>query len=139
MSIELLLDPIPQAPNFTWAETLYLPSMNIHAIPDPEVIKNIKKFASKVQRVRKILDRPMLITSWWRPPKYNTYIRGAAQSWHTTGGACDFRCPGIEADEIRRLLKPHLSKLGLRMEDLPGSNWVHIDNKPTRGKRFFKP
>ena len=139
MSLELLTEIIPKAPNFTWAESLYLPSFNIHAIPDEEVIHNIKKFAPKVQKVRKILKKPMLITSWWRPDKYNKLIGGSAASWHITGGACDFRCPGLSADEIREILRPKLSKLGLRMENLPGSNWVHIDDKKTRGSRFFRP
>lgn len=135
----ILEDHIPKAPKFSWKEALYLPSFNIHAIPPNEVIDNIRNFAPKVQKIRCLLDTPMLITSWWRPKKYNVLIGGSEKSWHTTGGACDFRCPGVSADEIREILKPYLTKFGLRMEDLPGSNWVHIDNRPTKGKRFFRP
>lgn len=132
-------ESIPKAPKFTWAEALYLPSFNIHAIPNKEVIRNIKEFAPKVQAVRNLLGWPMLITSWWRPKKYNVLIGGSRNSWHITGGACDFRCPGVSADKIREMLLPFLEDLGLRMENLPGSNWVHIDNKPTEGRRFFRP
>ena len=129
MTKELLEKAIDKAPNFKWGEALYLPSFNIHAVPNEEIIRNIQKFAPRVQEVRKILKAPMLITSWWRPEKYNALIGGAKRSHHMTGGAVDFRCPGLSADEIRRILKPRLAGLGLRMENLPGSNWVHIDNK----------
>jgi hypothetical protein len=81
----------------------------------------------------------MLVTSWWRPPKYNKLIGGADESWHMTGGGCDFRCPGITSDEIRHQLQPKLEELELRMEDLPGASWVHIDDKEPGNKRFFKP
>ena len=81
----------------------------------------------------------MFITSWWRPKKYNDLIGGAKKSWHITGGACDFTCFGISADKIREILEPYLDDLDLRMEDLPGSNWVHLDDKETDGARFFRP
>jgi len=136
---DFLNELLPDCKNFTWEEVLYLPRYNIHAVPTKEVITRVTKFAPKVQEVRNILGVPMLVTSWWRPPAYNKLIGGADESWHMEGGALDFRCPGITSDEIRHQLQPKLEDLGLRMEDLPGASWVHIDDKEPGNKRFFKP
>ena len=138
--IQIDLDAvIPGCKNFTWREALYLPQWNICAVPTPEVEANILHFAPKAQQVRNALGLPMIVTSWWRPPKYNRLIGGADESWHMTGGALDFRCPLTSADDLRKQLLPKLDELGLRMEDLPGANWVHIDDKEPGKNRFFKP
>jgi len=132
-------DVIPGCTNFTWGEALYLPQWNIHVLPDPAVEANILHMAPTMQKIRDILDRPMLVTSWYRPFTYNKLIGGAGKSWHTTGGAVDFRCPHVSADETRIALRPLLEDLNIRMEDLDGSNWVHIDNKEPKVNRYFKP
>lgn len=138
---ERLFEVIPGCKNFVWSEALYLPSWNIHVIPPDDILVNIENFAPKVQRVRDLLGIPMLVTSWYRPDKYNEAIGGAKRSWHMTGGALDFRCPKLSADDIRGKLKPYLEEWGLRMENLPNSNWVHIDDKDpgAEGNRFFRP
>jgi hypothetical protein len=61
-------------------------------------------------------------------------------SAHTLGMAVDFSVATLKADEVRELLKPELERLKIRMEDLPGSTWVHIDTREPGGSgRFFKP
>ena len=136
---DFLGERIPGAPNFKWQEALYLPQWNIHVYPTEEQTDNILALAHVLQKIRVIVNAPMMVQSWVRPPKYNVLIGGAEFSWHMTGGACDFRCPGISGDELREIIKPHLETLNIRMEDLPGASWVHVDNKETNGARFFKP
>ena len=130
---------LPGCKNFTWREALYCPRWNIHAVPTADVIRRITNFAPKVQIVRDFLGLPMLTESWWRPPKYNALIGGAQFSEHMDGGALDFKCPGMSGDQLRHMLQPKLEEFGLRMEDLPGASWVHIDDKEPGNKRFFKP
>jgi len=82
------------------------------------------------------------VTSGWRPEGYNKLIGGALNSAHIEGKACDFVVTGIDCDDVREQLEPKLTELGIRMEDLPGANWVHIDiRKPLNedSNRFFKP
>lgn len=138
---DFLNETIPGCRNFKWGEALYLPTWNVHVLPNKAVLEIIKNFAPKVQCVRNLLGLPMLVTSWYRPDRYNRIIGGADQSWHVTGGALDFRCPSVSADELRVKLKPYLEEYELRMENLPGSNWVHIDDKDPgdTGNRFFRP
>jgi uncharacterized protein YcbK (DUF882 family) len=128
------------APDFRWREALYLPRWEIYAVPPKEVRQRILEFAPKVQKARNILGVPMLVMSWWRPKVYNPLVGGAPGSAHKEGGALDFIARGIGCDQVIEILYPHLEELGLRMEDKPKSNWVHLDDRyPGPSGRFFKP
>jgi len=142
MAIKLCLDElIPGATHFRWGEFLYLPQWGVHAFPPLEVYLNLVQTASKLHWIREYFRRPVLVTSGYRPAKYNVEIGGSRYSCHIKGMAVDFQIPGVAPDEVRVQLLPLLDHLSLRMEDLPGASWVHIDIKEplTNGKRFFKP
>lgn len=133
-------DTIAGCQNFKWKEFLFLESFDIHAYPKYEVIGNLIKTAQKMELIRSILgNEPLKITSGWRPYAYNRLIKGAPQSAHVQGLACDFQHASKDADTCRFILMAHLENLKVRMEDLPYSNWVHIDLRETSGERFFKP
>ena len=135
----ILKTPIADAPDFTWGEALYLPAWGVHVFPSKTALLGITAFAPKVQKVRRYLNRPMKIINWWRPEVYNQQIKGAKRSQHLSATAIDFVCYNINADTIRGWLEPKLEEFGLRMEKLPGSNWVHIDAGPVTHKRYFTP
>jgi hypothetical protein len=139
---------------FSWKEALWLPSWKIEHTPSLDEVDNILLLASKLDKVRELLGRPMRVHVWIRPTSvncpgsnyhgenYNLFIGSKAKrSAHIVGKAVDFSCKDISCDEIRNLLIPHLDEWNLRMEDLPGSNWVHLDCAEVApgGKRFFKP
>ena len=127
--------------NFTWREALTLREFDMMAFPTFEQYKNIIYIASVMEKIRTILgSRPLTIHSWIRPKYYNEFIKGSWNSGHLYGMAVDFSHSVESADSCRSKLLPHLEKLDIRMEDMPGSNWVHVDSKgPLNGKRFFKP
>jgi hypothetical protein len=117
---------------FSWDEVL-----KDQGLPAPEIIAKLKKICSKLDVIREFLGHPIIITSGYRTEAHNKEIGGAPKSAHLTGEAIDFTCPKYgDADDIRYVIGPHLWFLGIRCEDLPGSDWVHIDLK---GKGFFKP
>jgi len=139
-----LSNQIEGSENFTWGEALWLNQWEIYAFPiDSFVWQNIVDVGIKLQMIRKIFGKPIMITSWYRPKKYNELIGGATMSQHILGRAVDFNVQGMTADQVRSILSLKLSDLNIRMENLPGSNWVHIDincNADTKLKdRFFKP
>lgn len=142
--VALLGLPIGQSKYFKWREALLLREWGIVAIPeDKEIYDNIMLVAEALGEIREILGVPVHIRSWWRPLKYNEMIGGASKSSHILGLAVDFVCVNINCDIIRATLLPHLKRLNIRMENLPGSSWVHIDkncdeNTPDE-RRFFKP
>lgn len=126
--------------HFKWEEFLSCPQWEVACCPPPDIQKNLILVAKKMERIRSIVGGPLIVTSGWRPEKYNELIGGASRSAHKDGLACDFQHPSISADELREKLFPYLEKLKIRMENLPGSSWVHIDlKKPGRSGRYFKP
>jgi len=137
---EFLESKIGDCKHFKWSEALWLPTWQIHVLPDEDVAKNIIETANKLESIRAILGKPIKVTSWYRPAEYNKAIGGAKLSAHQEGLACDFHAKGLKADAVREILVDYLARLDIRMEDLEGANWVHIDLKsPSKNGRFFKP
>lgn len=131
---------------FTVHEALWLPTWNRLATEDE--LTDITK--SNLIQVFKIMDvirehfaLPIIVHCALRPGKYNKLVGGALNSTHMFGMAVDFHIKNTSCDLVRaRLLTTDmLSTLKIRMEDLPGSSWVHIDTrKPSdEARRFFKP
>ena len=126
--------------HFQWGEVLFLGKIGVYFYPTKIQAENMKYFIKKkVEKVRKFLGIPMVITSGIRPPEYNKLIHGAELSKHIDGLAIDFYCKEISADKLRTLLLPKLEAFDIRMENLPGSSWVHIDNGPVIRSRYFIP
>ena len=141
---DFLKSPIGKSKDFTWSEALYLPKWEIFTTPESEfVFYAIELVAEKMQIIRDIFGAPVQITSWYRPLVYNETVGGSKKSSHILGMAVDFNVLGRDADEVRTVLLPGLGKINVRMENLEGSNWVHIDANCTEKtpieKRYFKP
>lgn len=133
--------------HFTWRDALYLPQWEICFFPSKEQHDNILTTAEWLEKVQYVLGgRKLTILSWARPDVYNTFLkslgyRTAINSLHKDGRAVDFTAEGISCDQARSLLKPVLTLLNIRLEDNPGSSWVHCDDKPVDNeqRRYFKP
>lgn len=130
--------------HFTWGEALWLPSWGIYVYPQYDhVWENLYKTAEVMEEIRAIVKKPIIVTSWYRPEKYNEFIKGAKKSMHIQGLAVDFRVKDQICDATRMILLPHLETLDIRMEANVGRNWVHIDLKRDvklkPEQRFFKP
>jgi len=140
---DMLKLPIAECENFVWSEALWLNAWAIHALPSSAIEKNIIETARRMTSIREILRQPIGITSWYRPESYNRAIGGALRSQHLLGRACDFQVHGVTADDVRSLLLPHLTEINIRMENLRGADWVHIDTACVRTDtlktRYFLP
>lgn len=136
---------------FKVKEALYLPKFNCLHIPSEEEKSNILKQAEKMDLIRDLFNLPITIHVWIRPilnnkdsehhgEDYNILVGGATKSSHKIGLACDFHVKDLTCDEVRIKLEPMLEKYNIRMEDNPGSNWVHVDSQqpPLGGRRYFK-
>lgn len=138
--------------HFTVGEATYLPSWKIHHIPTEEEKSNIFVTALAMEKIRDYLKTPISIHCWIRPNSvncpgseyhgkdYNAHVKGAKASAHITGRGVDWS-NNSNCDFVRVQLLSKLEGLGICMENLPGSNWIHIDTLPPRGgkTRFFKP
>jgi len=132
-------DNIPGCKNFIWREALHLDSLGACVYADDEVIENLTEIFQKLQWIRNYFNRSIKINSAYRPVKYNRHIGGSYRSQHIAGKAIDFRVKGVRCDKVREAMIPELEMLGLRMEKLPKSNWVHIDTGEVIKNRYFRP
>lgn len=107
-----------------------------------EISDNLDRLLVPLNRVRSAWDKPMVVTSGWRPPELNALIPGAAtHSKHMIGLAADISDPdgSLWAWVLENL--PLLQSLGLYLEDKRWTpSWVHFQLvAPQSGHRIFKP
>jgi len=133
-------DKIEMAPHFSYHEALWLPSWALHVYPPDEILENIIATAQKMELIRAHFKAQIFITSWYRPHPYNKLIGGAIESAHLLANAVDFFVKGYNCDVVRNKLRYKLEELSIRMENLPGADWIHIDRKePGITGRYFIP
>ncbi len=142
---------IPGSKYFRWREALWLPKWGIYAYPDPVIHKNIITTASMIaDPIRELFGQPMLITSWWRPHRYNEWgtvngteygVSGSKGSQHVLGKAIDFTIYNVTLEEIHNELPKRLETMGIRMEQPDKQARIHCDWAPVLpgGSRYFKP
>jgi hypothetical protein len=150
----------PISKYFTVKNAIYLPqwsrlSNERDSLTDDAKAALIKLFTEIMDPIRELLGKPIKVHVSFRSPEYNVLIGGAKMSIHMARkhddgslvAACDFSADmgkgslGANCYEIKKILKPKLAEMGIRMEDNGDlAPWVHIDNrKPGPGGRFFKP
>jgi len=114
-------------PHFSWQEAKCK-----DGAPVPEEYKdNAIKLAQRAENLRSLFDnKPMHVLSWYRTPKYNSGIKGAAKnSEHLRANAMDFYIAGIS----NQLIYKAADALGFGGVGL--YRWgVHIDNRDLLGK-----
>lgn len=136
---------------FTVGEALFLPQWSCYHSPSEDEKANILRHASNMDQIREILGTACKVHCWIRPralncpssphhgEDYNALVNGAKNSRHIYGDATDYNPVGMSCDEARSILVGRLASLDMRMEDAPGTNWVHNDSGPVVSTRYFKP
>ena len=118
-----LNEPIIPGGKFTWAEA----TKNGSRIPATKaVVENILVLAELLERPRRQIGRPFIITSWYRPPIINRMVGGATYSRHLYGQAVDFYVESLPARTVAQQIGWWPGGLGAY------SGWVHLDTGPRR-------
>lgn len=132
--------------HFTVKDALWLPQLKRLANEEDglndKIKANLVDLFSRMEKVRDILGCPVAVICAYRPPVYNALVGGAPRSAHMEGRAVDWSPHGMCCcDRARELLLPKLAEIGLRVENLPKSVWVHCDTRipPPGGAYFFIP
>lgn len=115
--------------NFTWGEF----TKNLTRIPDNgSVVRNLVKLAQYLDAVREYLgNRPITLTSVYRPPAVNRACGGVINSRHLFGDAADIIVQGIPPHEVyKRLDGWHGNNGGLGN----GSTFSHLDLRGYRSR-----
>ena len=113
--------------NFTWSEA----TKGGSRVPESaEITRAIVRMAGKMQTVRSWLgDRPVTITSWYRPPAVNKAVGGARNSTHLQGHGVDFVVAGLSPGQVQRILDPKWGG-GLGY----GRSFTHLDDRGYRAR-----
>jgi uncharacterized protein YcbK (DUF882 family) len=91
------------------------------------------KLLVKLIELRKILERPVYITSGYRCPKYNHQIGGVVNSYHRIGLAADIQVKDISLiDLLGCAEKIDFNGIGLYEK----KNFLHLDVRPTKRTRW---
>jgi putative chitinase len=130
--------------NFTLEEATFSETavrMGIPNEPSPEQLENMKKAAEGMEAIRKLLGKPIRVSSWLRLPAVNQAIGGAPKSNHMDGWAIDFTCSGYGTPyEVAKALKESEIQVDQVIHEF--GIWVHVSFAPEMRNQFltiFKP
>lgn len=107
----------------------------------PILQRNLSNLLSQLNVLRRRYGKPMIVSSGYRPGKYNVQAGGAPRSAHLTCEACDFHDPRRELRDYILANPEILDLCELYMEDPRRTpTWVHLQTRPTpSGNRVFIP
>ncbi len=120
------------SPNFTLAEFTHSQNaarLGIDNMPPPAIINNLMRVAIALELIRKLVGRPVIITSGYRSPALNANTPGSSStSAHTRGCAADFIIPsfGTPFEVCQMIVSMKLPFDQLIFEH----SWVHIAIEP---------
>ncbi|MEO0121818.1 MAG: D-Ala-D-Ala carboxypeptidase family metallohydrolase [candidate division WOR-3 bacterium] len=88
----------------------------------------LPEFILKLYKAREISNVPFIINSGFRCRKHNTQIRGAFNSYHLKGEACDIKCedPYTRYQIIMGAIKADIYGIIIY------KNFIHLDNRKER-------
>lgn len=115
----------------------------IKNIPNQDEKDNILYTASRMDKVRKYLDVPLIVLSWFRCEELNTAVKGSKTSAHRFGLAVDVYSTKMNNKDIYNKLIEAQAKGVLQFDQLifyPKQNFVHIGfklNKDYERKMYF--
>lgn len=111
--------------------------LKIDNTPTNEILRNLQYGVSMVlDPLRRIHQKPIIITSGFRCEKLNKAVGGVHNSWHTKGNAADIHISDEnEAREIFNILKTLPSVDTVLFEHSRSSQWIHVQWDMTKTPR----
>lgn len=102
--------------------------LKIDNTPNAEILKNLQYGVDMVlDPLRRIIQKPIIITSGYRCEKLNKAVGGVSNSWHQQGNAADIHIAGEDnAREIFEILKTLPSVDTILFEHSSNSQWIHV-------------
>jgi len=84
---------------------------------------------NKLQELRDLLNKPIIINSAYRNKEYNKKVGGAANSQHLFGRAVDIKVNGMDPHEVARVAEViRFGGIGIY------PSFVHLDTRPGRAR-----
>lgn len=115
--------------NFTLEEGTSSATATEHGIdntPSIDTLEVMYKSATKLEKVRALLDKPIHVNSWYRCPELNTAVGSKNTSQHIKGEAIDFVSPAFGTPlDICNIIIANKDLIGFDQLILEHT-WVHI-------------
>lgn len=91
--------------------------------PPPPVVENLRRLAGLLEQIRKVVGRPITISSGYRSPALNAAVGGAGNSAHMQGLAADITVTGLPPRALARAI----IAAGIAFDQLIyEGTWVHV-------------
>ena len=92
-----------------------------------ELMGNAKRMCERLEEVRALFNKPIMITSFYRCPELNTKVGGSKTSAHKDGRACDFTVKGVAVEDVFANIKSSEIVFDqLIIESSKTSTWIHL-------------
>jgi len=115
------------SPNFTLEELTASETAARNGLdntPGPIAMKNLERLAAFLEEVRKVLGKPVVISSGYRGPEVNAHVGGQKASQHLVGCAADIKVPGMTPDAVCRAIKASDLQYDQLIREF--DSWTHI-------------
>lgn len=127
------------SPNFTFEEMIASPTATDNGyteqfIPPAIVIANAVLLAENIlQPLRNYLNKPIVISSWYRCMRTNAKVGGVVNSQHLEGLAADTNVNGYTVEELYQLIRSTNLPFDQLIQEF--NRWVHISFSATGSGR----
>jgi hypothetical protein len=124
------LSPHFQLDEFTHSE--FAERNHLDNTPTGDVVGRLQRLAMRLELMRDILRKPIVISSGYRSPSVNSQIGGSKTSAHMRGDAADLLCPGFgRPEDVMKRIRPHFRELAwdqliLEYPRSQSGGWLHF-------------
>jgi len=102
--------------------------------PSLEIVAKLTRTGLEMDKVRRLLGRPVIVSSGYRCPTLNRAIGSDDDSQHVKGEAVDFICPGF-GSPLDVFNKIRLSCIEFDQLIVECGRWVHISFSPRKRRQ----
>ena len=79
--------------------------MGFDNTPPPAAYENLIRLANKLEEVRTLIGKPIMVSSGYRCQAVNAAVGSQPSSQHRVGCAADFKVPGISPNDVVKAIK----------------------------------
>ncbi len=122
------------SPNFSLEELTFsqiAARRGLNNIPSEKVKDNLERLAFFLEQVRKLFNKPLLISSGYRSREVNEAVGGSKTSQHCEGCAADFNVKGVSPSAVVRAIVD--ANIPYDQVILEFDSWVHISIPTVKG------